>query len=111
MPDRPWLHPEGAGRSLPPSWLPQTQSVFITTLGLRAAAVPLVPARIFLCIMIPSFVPPDPCQLLQEADNDSLIPSSQSTSFQEQLYPTEEGRAEQSPLERSLELLMELGCG
>lgn len=58
--------------------------------------------------MIPSSVPPDPSQLLQAADNDSLIPPSQSTSFQEQLYPTEEGRAEQSSLERSSEPLMEM---
>lgn len=110
MPARPWLHAEGAGRSLPPCWLPHPQSVFITTPGLRAPAVPLSPLT-FFSVLIPSFVAPDPCQLLQEADNDSLIPLSQSTSFQEQLYPTEEGRAEQCSLERTLELLTEMGCG
>lgn len=41
MPARPWLHPEGAGRSLPPSWLLHAQSVFIITPGLRALTVPL----------------------------------------------------------------------
>lgn len=57
MPARPWLHPEGAGRSLPPFWLLHPQSVFITTPGLRAPAVPLSPLT-FFSALIPSFVPP-----------------------------------------------------